>query len=101
MGAVEILAIVAIWAAASLVFAAGYLVGSHQPGERKVVISRRHKAANKPLSPIPGVDIDTERMKIIARAKQEFNMSDAKAAKFADEITTLGIKELGKLHQKG
>lgn len=105
MGTIEIiLAIVAIWAAVAVVFTAGFIVGKcgFKPAEQKIAIQRRHRTATiKPHSPVPGVDVDMERRNIIIRAKQEFNMTDAKAEKFADDITALGIKELGKLHKGG
>jgi hypothetical protein len=104
VGTIEIiLAIVALWVAVAVVFAAGVVVGHCLPKGGKLSIPRRGKTTKPlaPQSPVSGVSVVDEKRKIVLRAKQEFSMSDREAEKFADTIIAQGVKELGRLHTKG
>lgn len=108
MGPLEaILAIVASWVAVVLVFTAGFVVGRFTftlSGEAKTMLPRRSKTIT-PLKPVqgavPGVDVNSERLKIITRAKSEHGMTQKEAEQFADSIIKQGSQILGRLHSQG
>lgn len=108
MGPIElILGFFATWVMVALVFVCGFVVGRGMQGlagDQKVAIARRGTktvAPQIPLSPVRGVNVSAERLSVINRAKQEFNLNDQEAAKFADVIVARGSAELGRLHAGG
>lgn len=89
---------------AVLLFTAGFLFARFlAPGEgpARPPIYRRPQPKPAPNGEpaVPGVDVTKERIKIIARAKSEFGMSQAKAEQFAEDIIRQAGPLLGRLHQ--
>lgn len=53
-----------------------------------------------PAQPVKsGVDEDAERTKIVQKAKSDFNMTDAQASAFADEVISKAQPLLGRLQR--